>query len=97
MIEKFRAKDVSLPKPHSQVSSPPLSDLEQRLKLITSMLDEGNLKEGMKLAALDDKIAPFSTDNYQKVLFKNPKRGKIATPNPKKIVFSYSNSIYTKQ
>ena len=28
MIEKYRAKDVSLPNPHPQVSSPPLSDLE---------------------------------------------------------------------
>ena len=28
----------------TQVSSPPLSDLEQRIKLISSKLDEGNVK-----------------------------------------------------
>ena len=37
--KKIRANDVSLPKPHPQVSSPPLSDREQRIKLISS--DEG--------------------------------------------------------
>ena len=40
----FRANDISLPKPQPRVSSPPLSDLEQRLKLLSSELDEGNLK-----------------------------------------------------
>ena len=29
--KKFRANDVSLPKPDSQVSSPPLSDLDQKI------------------------------------------------------------------
>ena len=67
--KKIRANDVSLPKPHPQVSSPPLSDLEQRIKLISSKLDEGNVKGGIRLAASDDKIAPFSTDNYQKMLY----------------------------
>ena len=62
--KKIRANDLSLPKPHPQVSSPPLSDLEQRIKLISSKLDEGNVKGGIRLAASDDKIAPFSTDNY---------------------------------
>ena len=56
---------MSLPKPHPQVSSPPLDDLEQRIKLISSKLDEGNVKGGLKIAASNDKIAPFSTDNYQ--------------------------------
>ena len=64
--KKIRANDVSLPKTHPQVSSPPLSDLEQRIKLKSSKLDEGNVKGGIRLAALDDKIAPFSTDNYPK-------------------------------
>ena len=63
---------MSLPKPHPQVSSPPLSDLEQRIKLSSSKLDEGNVKGGIRLAASDDKIAPFSTDNYQKLLSKHP-------------------------
>ena len=63
---------MSLPKPHPQVSSPPLSDLEQRIKLISSKLDEGNVKGGIRLTASDDKIAPFSTDNYQKLLSKHP-------------------------
>ena len=57
---------MSLPKPHPQVSSPPLSDLEQKIKLIRSKLDEGNVKGGIRLAASDDKIDPFSTNNYQK-------------------------------
>ena len=67
--KKNRANDVSLPKPHPQVSSPPLSDLEQRIKLLSSKLDEGNVKGGIRLATLDDKIAPFSIDNYQKLLY----------------------------
>ena len=75
--KKIRANDVSLPKPHPQVSSPPLSDLEQRIKLISSKLDEGNVKGGISLAASDDKIAPFSTDNYQKLLSKHPQREKL--------------------
>ena len=83
--KKIRANDVSLPKPHPQVSSPPLSDLEQRIKLISSKLDEGNVKGGIRLAALDDKTAPFSTDNYQKLLSKHPQRAKFAAPNPEKL------------
>ena len=78
IIKKVRANDVSLPKPHPQVSSPPLSDLEQRIKLISSKLDEGNVKGGIRLVASDDKIAPFSTDNYQKLLSKHPQRVKFA-------------------
>ena len=83
--KKIRANDVSLPKPHPQVSSPPLSDLEQRIKLISSKLDEGNVKGGIRLAASDDKIAPFSIDNYQKLLSKHPQRAKFAAPNPEKL------------
>ena len=71
--KKNRANDVSLPKSHPQVSSPPMSDLEQRIKLISSKLDEGSVKGGIRLAASDDKIAPFSTDNYQKLLSKHPR------------------------
>ena len=73
---------MSLPKTNHQVSSPPLSDLEQRIKLISSKLDEGNLKGGIRLAASDDKIAPVSTDNYQKLLSKHPQRAKFAALNP---------------
>ena len=65
IIKKIRANGVSLPEPHPQISSPPLSDLERRLKLISSKLDEGNIKGGIRLAASDDKIAPFSTNNYR--------------------------------
>ena len=83
--KKTRANDVSLPKPHPQVSSPPLSDLEQRIELISSKLDEGNIKGGIRLAASDDKIAPISADNYQKLLSKHPRRAKFAAPNPEKL------------
>ena len=83
--KKIRANVVSLPKPHPQVSSPPLSDLEQRIKLISSKLDEGNVKGGIRLAASYDKIAPFSTDNYQKLLSKHPQRAKFAAPNPENL------------
>ena len=83
--KKIRAKDLSLPKPHPQVSSPPLSDLEQRIKLISSKLDEGNVKGGLKLAASDDKIAPISTDNYQKLLSTHPQRAKFAALNPQSL------------
>ena len=76
---------MSLQKPHPQVSSPPLSDLEQRIKLINSKLDEGNVKGGIRLAASDDKTAPFSTDNYQKLMSKHPKRAKFAAPNPENL------------
>ena len=70
--KKIRANDVSLPKSHPQVSSPPLSDLEQRIELLSSKLDEGNVKGRIRLAASDDKIAPFSTDNYQNLLTMHP-------------------------
>ena len=89
--KKIRANDVSFPKPHPQVSSPPLSDLEQRIKLISSKLDEGNVKGGIRLAASDDKIAPFSTDNYQKMLSKHPQRAKFAAPNPEKFDSFFRN------
>ena len=46
--KKIPVNDVSLPKPHPQVFSPPLKDLEQRIKLISSKLDEGNIKGGKK-------------------------------------------------
>ena len=82
---------MSLPKPHPQVSSPTLSDLEQRIKLISSKLDEGNVKGGIRLAASHDKIAPFSTDNYQKLLFKHPQRAKFAAPNPENLDSFFCN------
>ena len=81
--KKSLANDESLPKPHPQISSPPLSELEQRIKLIISKLDEANVKGGIRLAASDDKISPFSADNYQKLLSKHPQRAKFAAPNPK--------------
>ena len=62
----------------------PIPILEQRIKLISSTLDEGNVKGGIRLAAFDDKIAPFSTDECQKLLSKHPQRGKFAAPNPEK-------------
>ena len=80
--KKNQANDVSLPKPHPQVSSPPLSGLEQRIKLISDEFDERNLKEGRRLAASDDKTNPFSTDNYPKLLSKHPQRANFAAPNP---------------
>ena len=85
--KKISSNDVSLLKPHSQVSSPPLSDLEQRTKLKSSKLDEGNIKGGLRLAASDDKIAPFSTDNYEKMLSKHPQRANFAAPNPESLDF----------
>ena len=72
---------MSLPKHDPQVASPPLSDLEQRIKLISSELHEGNIKGGMRLAASDDKVAPLSIDNYQKLLSKHLQRAKFAAPN----------------
>ena len=76
---------MSHPKPHLQISSPPLSDLEQRLNLISSKLDEGILKGRITLAASDDKIVPFSTDNYQKMLSKHPQRADFAALNPENL------------
>ena len=76
---------MSLPKPHPQVSSPPLNDLGQRIKLKGKKLDEGNVTGGIRLAASDDKIAPFSTDNYQKLMSKHPQRAKIAAPSPENV------------
>ena len=59
------------------------------------MLDEGIVKGGIKLAASDDKIAPFSTDNYQKLLYKHPQRAKFAAPNPKiLIIFCNDFDLY---
>ena len=34
---------------------------------------------------MDDKISPFSTDNYQKLLAKHPQRAKFAAPNPENL------------
>ena len=56
-----------------------------------SKLDEGNVKGGIKLAALDDKIAPFSFDNYQKLLYEHPQRAKFAALNPKKLDSVFRN------
>ena len=88
--KKSRANGVSLLKPHPQVSRSPLSDLEQIIKLLSSKLDEGNIKGGIRLAASDDKIAPFSIDNQQKLLSEHPQRAKFAAPNPE-IVNNFSN------
>ena len=85
IIKKIRANDVLLPKPHLQVSSPPLSYLEQRTKLISSKFDEGNIKGGIRLAASDDKSAPFSTDNYQKLMSTHPQRANFAAPISEKL------------
>ena len=35
------------------------------------------------------KIAPFSTDNYQKLLSKHPQRAKFAVPNPGNLNFDF--------
>ena len=43
-----------------QGSSPHQTDIEQRITLITSKLDEGSMKGGIKLAASDDKITLLS-------------------------------------
>ena len=83
--KKIRANDVSVPKPHPRVSSLPRRDFEQRIKLISNKLDEGNVKGGIRLAASDDKIALFYTDNYQKLLSKHPQRAKFAAPNPENL------------
>ena len=69
--KKVRANDEPLPKSHPQVSSAPLKDLEQRISLKNCQLDKRNKKGGINLAASNDKIAPFSTDSYQKMLSKN--------------------------
>ena len=67
---------MSLPKLHLQVSSPPLSDLEQRRKIVSSKLDEGNVKGGIRPAASDDKIAPF-----QLITIKNCCLSTLSEPN----------------
>ena len=43
------------------------------------------MKGGIRRAASNNKIAPFSTDNYQKLLSKHPQRAKFAAPNPEKL------------
>ena len=63
------------------------------MKLISSELDKRNVKGGIRLAASDDKIAPFSTDNYQKLLAKHPQRAKFAAPNPKNLVSFFRNQF----
>ena len=83
--KKIRVNDRSLSNPHPQVSIPPLSYLEQRIKLISSQFDGGNIQEEIKIAASDDKIAPFSTDNYQKLLSKHPQQAEFGSPNPKNL------------
>ena len=73
----------------------PLSDLEQRIKLLSSKLDEGNIKGGIRIAATNDKIAPFSTDNYQKLLSKqHAERAKFAAPIPENLdKFFFRNHV----
>ena len=83
--KKNRENNLSLPKTHPKVSSPPLSDLEQGVKVMTSKLDNEIRKGVIRPAASDDKIAPFSTDNYQKLLSKLPQRAKFAAPHPENL------------
>ena len=66
--EKTRSNTLFHSKPHQQVSSLPLGHIEQRIKLMSNKLDEGNIKTGFKLAALVGKIGPFSSDNYKKAV-----------------------------
>ena len=76
---------MSLPTPHPQNSSPASELPRAENKANMYKLDEGNIKRGIKLAASDDKIAPFSTDNYQKLLSKHPQPAKFAPPNPENL------------
>ena len=71
-----------------------MSDLEQRTKLISSKLDEGNVKGGIRLAVSDDKIAPFSTDNYPKLLAKHPQQAKFAATNPEILDSFFVTNFY---
>ena len=66
--EKTLSNTLFLSKPHQQSSSLPLCHIGQRIKLIRYKLDERNIKAGFKLAALDGKIGPFSSDNYKKAV-----------------------------
>ena len=68
--------------PSFKPASESLSDFEQRIKLISSKIDERSLKGGIRLAASEYTIAPVSTNNYQKLLSKHPQRAKFAAPNP---------------
>ena len=43
------------------------------------------MKGGIGLAASDDKIAPFSTDKYKKLLSKHPQRANFAALNPENV------------
>ena len=62
--KKLRAKIVSLPKSLPHGSSQPQTDLEHRMKPIGSKLDEVKIKEGIRLAASNEKVAVFSSPNY---------------------------------
>ena len=76
LIKKIPANDVSLSKPHPQVLSTPLSDLEQRIKLISSKIDEGKIKGGKKPAASVTKLLLF-----QLITIKNCCLSTLSQPN----------------
>ena len=50
------------------------------MELISSKIVDGNIKGGIRLAGLDDKIP-----NYKKLVSKHPKRADINSPNPENV------------
>ena len=58
------------------------SDQEAKVKSISLKLEEGNVKAAIRLAASEDRFAPFSPENYKKLLEKHPCRSLNNIPDP---------------
>ena len=52
------------------------SEFDRRLRSICTKLDEGNVKAGIRMAVVGDKIAVFTVDNYAALKLKHP-QGKL--------------------
>ena len=84
LFQKFRVpirNKIALLSSHNSCKIDGKSDFEQRIKLISSKLYERKIEGGIRLAASNDKIAPFSTVNSQKLLPKYPQRAKFSASN----------------
>ena len=58
------------------------SELDRRLRSICTKLDEVNVKAGIRMAVVEDKIADFTVDNYAAFKMKHSQRETCSVPDP---------------
>ena len=57
------------------------SELDRRLRSISTKLEDGNVKDGIRMAVGDDKIADFTVNNYTALELKHPQREICSVPD----------------